>query len=133
MFTEIIGQIKVCGAGVERNQIISSPHKYGPAQFAATNLTGTVPLSKMRSSEQYGIGTSTRDREASRYTPGKLNGGYARATPGPQYQFEESLNKQASHIWGYLSMTFTSMGRPDLVAKAQSGVSHEVFRADFDF
>ena len=43
-----------------------------------------------------------------------------------------SLNKEATHIWGYLNMTFTSMGRPDLVAKAGSA-NHEVFRADFDF
>ena len=44
-----------------------------------------------------------------------------------------SLNREASHIWGYLTMTFTSMGRVDLVSKAQSGVGHEAFRGDFDF
>ena len=43
-----------------------------------------------------------------------------------------SLNREATHIWGYLTMTFTSMGRPDLVDKA-AGADHELFRADFDF
>eukprot|EP00326_Haptolina_ericina_P008332 CAMPEP_0181221100 /NCGR_PEP_ID=MMETSP1096-20121128/29204_1 /TAXON_ID=156174 ORGANISM="Chrysochromulina ericina, Strain CCMP281" /NCGR_SAMPLE_ID=MMETSP1096 /ASSEMBLY_ACC=CAM_ASM_000453 /LENGTH=524 /DNA_ID=CAMNT_0023313675 /DNA_START=85 /DNA_END=1659 /DNA_ORIENTATION=+ len=43
-----------------------------------------------------------------------------------------SLNPDAKHIWNYLSMTFTSMSRPDLVEKAQLG-DHNAFRADFDF
>ena len=43
-----------------------------------------------------------------------------------------SLNPQTAHIWGYLTMTFTSMGRPDLVAKVNAN-DHEAFRADFDF
>jgi peroxin-5 len=43
-----------------------------------------------------------------------------------------SLNKEASHIWGYLTMTLTSMGRPDLVAKAAAG-DPNAFRMDFDF
>ena len=44
-----------------------------------------------------------------------------------------SLNPEANHIWGYLQMTLTSMGRPDLVAKAAARPDHEAFRADFDF
>lgn len=43
-----------------------------------------------------------------------------------------SLNHEATHIWGYLTMTLTSMGRPDLVAKA-AAADHEAFRDDFDF
>jgi len=43
-----------------------------------------------------------------------------------------SLNPEATHIWGYLTMTFTSMARPDLVDKAASA-DHELFRVDFDF
>jgi Flp pilus assembly protein TadD len=43
-----------------------------------------------------------------------------------------SLNREASHIWGYLTMNFTSMGRADLVAKAGTA-EHEAFRVDFDF
>ena len=43
-----------------------------------------------------------------------------------------SLNPEASHIWGYLTMTLTSMDRPDLVAKAATG-NHEAFREAFDF
>ena len=43
-----------------------------------------------------------------------------------------SLNHEASHIWGYLNMIFTTMGRPELVAKA-AAADHEAFRADFDF
>jgi hypothetical protein len=29
-----------------------------------------------------------------------------------------SLNSDADHVWGYLTMVFSSMGRPDLVGKA---------------
>ena len=43
-----------------------------------------------------------------------------------------SLNREASHIWGYLNMTFTSMGAPELIGKA-SNANVEVFREDFDF
>ena len=43
-----------------------------------------------------------------------------------------SLNPEATHIWSYLVMTFTSMGRADLVHKAQAA-DHNAFRADFDF
>ena len=44
-----------------------------------------------------------------------------------------SLNPEASHIWGYLTMTFTSMGRPDLVQKAAGAPGSEAFRSEFDF
>ena len=43
-----------------------------------------------------------------------------------------SLNPEAHHIWGYLTMTLTSLGRPDLVEKA-AACDHEAFRGDFDF
>ena len=43
-----------------------------------------------------------------------------------------SLNPEAKHIWSYLGMTLTSMGRPDLVEKV-AGQNVEAFRADFDF
>jgi len=43
-----------------------------------------------------------------------------------------SLNSGASHVWSYLAMTFTSMGRPDLVTKTQQ-TDCELFREDFDF
>ena len=43
-----------------------------------------------------------------------------------------SLNPEATHIWGYLTMVFSSMGRADLVDKA-AGANCEAFRADFDF
>ena len=43
-----------------------------------------------------------------------------------------SLNPDAKHIWNYLTMTFASMGRPDLVEKA-AACDHEAFRGDFDF
>ena len=43
-----------------------------------------------------------------------------------------SLNPDAKHIWNYLTMTFASMSRPDLVEKAQRG-DHTAFHADFDF
>ena len=43
-----------------------------------------------------------------------------------------SLNPEATHVWGYLTMTFTSMGRPDLVDKA-AAADHTAFAADFDF
>ena len=43
-----------------------------------------------------------------------------------------SLNPEAKHIWSYLGMTLTSMGRPDLVDKMVAQ-SVEAFRGDFDF
>jgi len=43
-----------------------------------------------------------------------------------------SLNKDASHVWSYLTMTFTSMHRPDLVEKAAHG-DFNLFREDIDF
>jgi len=43
-----------------------------------------------------------------------------------------SLNPEARHIWNYLTMTFASMSRPDLVEKAQLA-DHTAFHADFDF
>ena len=43
-----------------------------------------------------------------------------------------SLNPSAGHIWNYLTMTFASMDRPDLVERAGRG-DHEAFRSDFDF
>jgi hypothetical protein len=84
------------GAGVERNQIAVAANQNGPASIGATELFGTQSLSKNTTVPQFKIGTSTRDKESSRYTPGKLNGGFARETPGPKYTFEESLNYQSS-------------------------------------
>jgi hypothetical protein len=84
------------GAGVERNQIAVAANQNGPASIGATELFGTQTLSKNTTVPQFKIGTSTRDREATRYTPGKLNGGFARETPGPKYTFEQSLNHQPS-------------------------------------
>lgn len=43
-----------------------------------------------------------------------------------------SLNAEASHVWGYLTMIFSSMGRTDLVNKA-AAADCELFRSDFDF
>ena len=43
-----------------------------------------------------------------------------------------SLNSEAHHIWGYLTMTLTSMGRTDLLVKA-AAADHEAFREVFDF
>jgi len=43
-----------------------------------------------------------------------------------------SLNKGATHIWSYLTMTFTSMKRPDLVDKALVA-DVGAFRDEFDF
>ena len=43
-----------------------------------------------------------------------------------------SLNPDARHIWSYLTMTFTSMNRADLVEKA-THADHSLFRSDFDF
>ena len=43
-----------------------------------------------------------------------------------------SLNPQAKHIWTYLGMTLTSMGRPDLVDKT-AAQDPEAFRGDFDY
>ena len=42
------------------------------------------------------------------------------------------LNPQANHIWTYLGMTLTSMGRPDLVEQAALQ-DPNAFRGDFDF
>ena len=64
---------------------------------------------------------------------GAQGGNMANYTAAAQcYLKSLSLNPEASHIWGYLTMTLTSMGRPDLVAKA-AAADHEAFRADFDF
>ncbi|KAL1528641.1 hypothetical protein AB1Y20_009979 [Prymnesium parvum] len=43
-----------------------------------------------------------------------------------------SLNPDAKHIWNYLTMTFVSMSRPDLVEKAGRG-DPNAFLTDFDF
>ena len=43
-----------------------------------------------------------------------------------------SLNPEASHIWGYLTLNFSAMGRPDLVDKA-ADADVDAFRTDFDF
>ena len=46
-----------------------------------------------------------------------------------------SLNHEAAHIWGYLNMTFSSMGRLDLVTKAAASPKADpaIFKDDFDF